>query len=326
VDTKNKALMYAGENAVIPSDGSVEFISGNSFQGFPEVASIHIPKSVKRINYNAFRNCTGIESITCDDENEYFYVVNNCLIEKGTKKLFVGCNNSIIPNDGSVEIIGAYSFNNRRIKSDFSLPEGITVIEGSAFMDCTGIGGVDLPSTVTTIDDTAFQNSDIVSVSIPLGIKKLGSVFSGCKSLTTAVLPEGLEELDSTFGDCSSLVNVNIPSTVKILRGAFYGTAIKSISLPEGLQNLEMLTFASCTELESIELPKSLKFIGPAIFSDCTNLISIKYNGTVADWEKVDKYSGPLGYRFNDRLYEVAIKCTDGEVLTEKPEYNGVQY
>ena len=66
-----------------------------------------------------------------------FYASGNCLIEKSTGKLILGTKNSVIPNDGSVKIIGFGAFYGcGEIKSLF-IPDSITVIEEWAFEECT---------------------------------------------------------------------------------------------------------------------------------------------------------------------------------------------
>ncbi len=78
-----------------------------------------------------------IESITVSDENPYFYASENCLIEKSTGKLILGAKNSVIPNDGSVKIIGSGAFYGCGEIESLIIPDSITVIEELAFEECT---------------------------------------------------------------------------------------------------------------------------------------------------------------------------------------------
>lgn len=62
--------------------------------------------------------------------------------------------------------------------------------------------------TVTEISDSVFEgHTELVSVSIPAGVKKLGwFVFAGCTSLISATLPSGITEIGyDSFAHCTKL-------------------------------------------------------------------------------------------------------------------------
>ena len=73
-----------------------------------------------------------------------------------------------------------------------------------------------VPSTikgkpVTTISDSAFQGfTNITSIKLPQGIKKLGKVaFNNCSQLVTVTLPEGITEIgENTFRGCEKLEQI----------------------------------------------------------------------------------------------------------------------
>lgn len=159
---------------VIP-DGITE-IKNYSFGKCLSLTSIKIPASVNHISEYAFRGSCFVESITVDGANATYKSVDNCLIDIANRNLIFGCNNSIIPDDGSVISIGR------------------------AFVDCT-FTSITIPDTITTIGDDAFRGSKLTSVVIPASVNYIGGyAFSGCFDLKNITFEdtEGWKWLTST--------------------------------------------------------------------------------------------------------------------------------
>ena len=138
------------------------------------------------------------------------------------------------------------------------LPDTLTKIEDEAFLGCEGLTTISFPaklksigssafgscplqtiefatnSKLTEIGQGAFGRAPIQTLTIPKGVKKLGSwAFAGCKSLKTVVLPEGIELFDGyeIFARCEALESINIPAS---------------------LTNLGYKAFKGCTSLKNI--------------------------------------------------------------------------
>lgn len=63
--------------------------------------------------------------------------------------------------------------------------------------------------------------------------------------------------------------------------GPFAGTQIKTISIPNTVQNIGTYIFADCSSLTSISMPDELTSIGSWSFSDCSSLTSISLPASV---------------------------------------------
>lgn len=80
--------------------------------------------------------------------------------------------------------------------------------------------------------------------------------------------------------------NSNIYSVVKIGRNAFKdNTKLKSIVIPNGIQEIDEGAFSGCTKLETIIIPSSVKKIGNGVFKGCTNLKNIELSNGIEQIE-----------------------------------------
>lgn len=111
-----------------------------------------VPKTLK-IGLASFP-CASINSITVKDGNPYYYSQDNCLIEKDTKTLVLGCKNSVIP-DG-VKIIGSHAFYFALGLKDVTIPSSVEELGEYAFRFCKDLESVVIPDSVKTIGDGSF--------------------------------------------------------------------------------------------------------------------------------------------------------------------------
>lgn len=91
----------------------------------------------------------------------------------------------------------------------------------------------------------------------------------------SVTIPQQITEIgDSSFMHCSiSKIEFETGSKLKrIGRNAFMEEAITEISLPEGLQSIDMYGFSWCNNLKEVTIPESVEVIGDFCFSLCSSL------------------------------------------------------
>ena len=152
---------------IVISEGIQEILI--TFDYCRDIKNIYIPASVIHIKEGAF-NCRAtmgghgfiksnvIEKIVVAKGNPYYYVDGNCLIEKSSKKIILGCNSSVIPNDGSVKSIGYAAFANCHSIETIILPKSIIELEYSAFDNCDNLKQVYITSSIS--EDKKIVNFD----------------------------------------------------------------------------------------------------------------------------------------------------------------------
>lgn len=166
------------------------------------------------------------------------------------------------------------------------IPDGVTCIGKRAFY-YQDIQTVDMPETVTVIDDEAFCNCErLCEINFPDGLVKIGnSAFSGCEKIEAIDLPEGLQSIgNKAFYDCWSLKSVHLPKTINnIGSSAFKSSGIENIIIPEGVEKLSDSVFETCSQLKHVILPRGLKTIGYRAFYHCNELTDVVFPEGMCD-------------------------------------------
>ena len=147
-------------------------------------------------------------------------------------------------------------------------------IENNVLIRCnTDARKVVIPEEVTEIGDYAFYcHFNLVSVTIPKGVKKIGKkAFFGC-GLTSIIIPNGVTEIGAyAFEACTSLKSVVIPDSVnRIGNYAFLAcTSLKSVIIPDSVTEIGDYAFRSCTRLTNVVIPNTVSKIGSFPFYHC---------------------------------------------------------
>ena len=156
----------------------------------------------------------------------------------------------IIPS--SVKVIGNNAFTSckklKKINSDidgvFNLPNGLEIIEESAFPHCTNFTTLIIPDSVTSIGVNAFNacsgmtNSGLGNVTIGTGITQIRSfAFYNCANLVSvtinATTPPALEDYNAFYNTNRSLIFYVPASSLETYKSAsgwkYYKSRIQAI-------------------------------------------------------------------------------------------------
>ena len=190
------------------------------------------------------------------------------------KELLATTTDVVIPDktpDGeAVTAIGNSAFaGNYNTKSTFTsmkLPSTITSIGNSAFA-WGSLTEINLPDGLTSIGTSAFMNNALVSVVMPDSLRTMGDgVFSNNQTLTSVKLSSGLKTITKGCFTSCPIDSIVIPEGVTtIAANAFKGNGATSISLPSTLTSIGDNAFEEA-KITEIEIPGSVKSIGKYAF------------------------------------------------------------
>lgn len=301
-------------------------IGKQAFSGCSSIVSLRLSGTITKINDSAFSKLTTLANVKFNDNGE-----------AGTTELgssvFSGCTNLVeVSTAKNVGIIGSSAFSGCIKLMRLNLAEGLQIIKSGAFSGCARLEGalpegvsekyssasgakvmlpnekavLEIPGTVTAIEDSAFANcysadetlqadgekepSDykigIKAVHIagnPAGTTIGASAFAGCQNLTKLTLGEGVTGLGESALKDTRLEEITIPSTFET------GTAknspftsgenstLKKVTFADGIQVIPQYFLNNITTLTKIEIPASVQKIGDHAFADCSNLTAVTF-------------------------------------------------
>ena len=149
--------------------------------------NLFIPKKVVGIDYEngllvGLDFC--FESITVEQGNTEFYMLNGCLIWREKQAIIFAVEGAEIPADGSVTKIGACAFAYHKNLKEIEIPACIKKIGYGAFMH-TGLEKVVLHEGLEVLDAYAFGfNDNLKELAIPESVKNI-------------ILPDFIKDVDA---------------------------------------------------------------------------------------------------------------------------------
>ena len=171
-----------------------------------------------------------------------------------------------------------------------------TSIGEKAFYECAGLKTVAFEegTQLVSIDREAFRFcNNLVSIAIPNSVTSIGAfAFRECGALRTVTIPTGVTALEEgVFQFCDGLAEITIPDNVtEIHNSAFNG----------------------CESLTNVSISQGVQTVGIQAFMDCISLSSITFNGTVEEWNAIDK-AGNWNYNSNNLTHVYCV--ADGQYV-----------
>lgn len=232
------------EKIVLPK--KLEAISNHAFSG-TGLKEIELPEGLTTLDYNAFSYCTSLSSVKIH---------------------------------GKVERISPYSFYKCSNLQKVELAEGIKFIDNQAFYYCDCLQSINFPSTLTSIGNESFRETDLREINIPGSVENIGNyAFYRNKNLKKLTFGEGLANIGANaFSACESIDSIVCPSTLRTIGDATFSGCknLKQISLNEGLVSINSYAFSGCTGLTDIVLPSTLEYCKGCAFNECGNIKTIE--------------------------------------------------
>ena len=216
-----------------------------------------LPAGLQSIGTEAFRECSNLTG-------ELNIPDNVTTIGEGAFSLCSGFTGPLV-FPSNLQSLGAGAFNGcSGLTGSLTIPAVVTEIGSATFRGLTGMTGtLTLPEGLTFIGDYAFAESGFTGeLKLPSTLQTIdGSAFSDCKGFTgQLVLPDGVNlAAGNSFSGCSGFIG--------------------ELVIPEGtnLSNYGF-DFNGCSGLTSVVLPSTLDHLGDYVFDKCTGLLKVTSN------------------------------------------------
>ncbi len=299
--------MSRGSKGDIILPESVEFkghtyrvtsIEEKAFEWCESLKSIVIPDGITSIGKEAFSQCSSLTKIA-------------------------------IPN--SVKSIGERAFDGCEKLTSIIIPDNVKSIGDMTFSCCFALTEIVIPNSVTSIGYRAFEFcSSLDSIVIPASVTEIEKLaFIGCSALTSVIVAEGNSRYDSRE-NCNAIIetatntlisgcqtSIILSSVTSIGDNAFGScNSLKSITIPNSVTSIGVEAFRLCESLKSITIPTSVKSIGGGAFDCCRSLTDIRFQGTIAQWKKIE-----LGFWWENGVPSGDVHCADGDVSRYKKRF-----
>lgn len=199
------------------------------------------------------------------------------------------------PDEYKDDVIPKQAFYNKTTLTYFSFPEVVTEIGAEAFCQTKLAGALIIPDNVRVIGESAFQQTLVSSVDLPLILERVDRfAFYNCRSLTGALhLPESLTYIgDDAFADCNFTGHLSLPDVLTFIGYAAFSQAGQftgDLVIPAGVTNLYSFSFYGST------------FTGRLIFkgnTDCDGSDLFYGCGFIGDLHLPEGMTVVTGYAF----------------------------
>ena len=228
---------------------NLEAIEANAFANAESLESFKFPKTVTKIERNAFTGCTNMATAT-------------------------------FAEDADIQKIGAGAFADCGLTS-IGIPKKVKTIEREAFRNCKVLNKIDVTEFTTEISPEAFKYCNNLT---NINVSKKNEVYS---SVDGYLLSKDKKEL-LIFppGKANSKFTLLPPSIEKIGKFAFYDCqALTNVTIPNKVTTIGERAFGLCKNLNTITFLCD-KMINPSNINQLQNTMSFDDGSQAAEMFK----------------------------------------
>lgn len=275
---------------------SLKHIGKCAFQ-YSSLRSVVIPDLVDSIREYTFWSCTHLKSVVLG--NGVKYIGAGAFSGYSLESVTLG--KSLIAIEGKSGDFPTGAFNSCTKLKSIELPQSVEKVGPYAFYN-SGLDSINIPASVSYIDETAFfESRNLAKITVEDGNKNYSSADSAlynadkteliyCPDLKTHLsMPASVKSISDNVIDSKSMLEwievENGSKDFSALNGILYDIDKKELLLmPPMLKDVSLAPTLTeiadnameGSQIESLELPASVKRVGNYAFKGCARLKGVK--------------------------------------------------
>lgn len=297
-EIEQSAFAYCTKLKAVVLPEKLREIENAVFNCCEALEEIYIPASVYEIEDSAFNACYALKTVYFGGTERQWRDIDIEGYNKALSRARVVFNAR--PSD---------------VSSSSPAASGSTRSSGSLYWDyssdktLTISGRGRMPDYSTDVPPWVNLRSEIKHIVIEPGVTHVGAqAFQYCSSVRDVTLPDTVTSIgNAAFYKCVSLREIALPTQMTEIGNQVFDFCVelRSVTIPSGIRSIGEAAFNCCESLKSISLPGAVREIGNSAFNGCTALRDVYYDGTSAEWRRIEIES------YNRSLLDAAIHTSD---------------
>lgn len=277
---------------IIPDNANLKKIGDFAFDHFGMTGILKLPATLESLGAQAFGSAQ-LKEIHFADGVKLDAISYDCFVDmsKLERVVFEG-------NAPNLTMFHSRAFQNCTQLRTVDIPQNVTQIEISVFVNTPMLETVifKTPSSLKTIGKSTFSKSGIRHIELPSSVTKIEEqAFDNCTNLTTVEVPASVTEIKTgAFNFCENLTAINVATgntkyasldgmlcskDKKTLVTFPAGKADSKYTLIPYFDTVGEYAFYSSNKVGNITFPKSVVNIEDRSLALCKNIKSLSFMG-----------------------------------------------
>ena len=206
-----------------------------------------------------------------------------------------------------VTALGDWSIYRMKNLRKVTLPQSLKRLETAVFCACDSLTELTLPDGIEHIGNLSVTDMEsLVRVNVPDSLREMGlyggESYNELINLEEFIIDpnhplvmhqEGMliyRDSGLLFSGAAASGDVVIPAEATAIESSafLHNNKITSVSVTEGVTEIQGMAFYRCENLTEAYLPASLSYFGYEVFGACEALTEVRYGGSRSQWDAIE--------------------------------------